>query len=146
MGRDSRIAMVRLGTDNRDLNKGLRDAEKATQTWGNRVKGHISGSLRSAFGGLGGIAGLAGVAGFGAMSRDVMQFNARLVDLQISARKSRGEMMQFNQALQATAEATGAQQDDILAGAQKYTELTGKFDEFAASMDTFAKAQVATGA
>lgn len=146
MGRDSRIAMVRLGTDNRDLNKGLRDAEKATQTWGNRVKGHISSSLRGAFGGLGGITGLAGIAGFGAMARDVMKFNAGLVDLQISARKSRGEMLQFNAALQATAAATGAQQEEILAGAQKYTELTGKFDEFAASMDTFAKAQVATGA
>jgi hypothetical protein len=146
MGSDSRIALVRLGTDNRDYVRGLRDAEKATQTWGNRVKGHITKSLRGAFGGLGGITGLAGIAGFGAMARDVMKFNEGLVNLQTSAGKTRGEMLAFNRALQATAAATGAQQDELLAGAQKYTELTGRFDEFAASMDTFAKVSVATGA
>lgn len=146
MGRDSRRATVVLGTKNDEYERGLARAEKATQTWGNRVKGHISKSLRGAFGGLGGVMGLAGIAGFGALARDVKVFNDRLVRLQISANKSRGEMLAFNRALQQTASTTGASQDEILAGAQKYTELTGKFDEFAASMDTFAKAQVATGA
>ncbi len=146
MGRDARIAMVRLGADRRQYEKDLRDAEKATQTWGNRVKGHITRSLRGAFGGLGGITGLAGIAGFGAIARDVMKFDEALVNLQISAGKSRGEMLKFNDQLQKVAASTGAQQDELIAGAQKYTELTGKFDEFAASLDVFAKAQVATGA
>ncbi len=146
MGRDSRRATVVLGTRNDEYERGLRSAERATQTWGLRVKGHIQKSLRGAFGGLGGVAGLVGVAGFGALARDVLKFNEGLVTLQISARKSRGEMLAFNAELQKTAATTGAQQEQLLAGAQKYTELTGKFDEFAASMDTFAKAQVATGA
>ena len=55
-------------------------------------------------------------------------------------------MLQFNTALQATAAATGAQQDDLLAGAEKYQELTGRFGEFEAALDSFAKVQVATGA
>lgn len=146
MGRDSRRAVVVLGTKNDEFERGLRSAEKSAQTWGNRVKGHISKSLRGAFGGLGGVAGLVGVAGFAQLTRDVLKFNEGLVTLQISARKSRGDMLAFNRELQRTASETGASQDELLSGAQKYTELTGKFDEFAASMDTFAKAQVATGA
>lgn len=146
MGRDSRLANVRLGVESRDYDRGLRDAEKKAQTWGQRVKGHITKSLRGAFGGLGGITGLAGIAGFGALARDVKVFNDRLVRLQISSGKTRGEMLKFNAALQATAQATGAQQDDLLAGAEKYQELTGRFEEFTSAMDSFAKVQVATGA
>lgn len=145
MGRDSRIAMVRLGTDSRDFDRGLRSAEKSAQTWGNRVKGHISKSLKDGFGGLQGIAGLAGIAGFGALAREVKLFNDRLVRLQIQSGKSRGEMLKFNQALQDAASATGASQDQLLAGAERYQELTGRFGEFQAALGTFAKVHVATG-
>jgi hypothetical protein len=146
MGRDARIALVRIGADDRGYRAALRGTEKATQTWAQRVKGKISGAFRDAFSGLGGVVGLAGVAGFAAIARDVKVFNDRLVRLAISSGRTRGEMLQFNQALQATAVATGVSADELLGGAEKYQELTGRFSQFRDALGTFAKVSAATGA
>lgn len=146
MGRDSRVAFVRIGADDKGFRSTLKGSEKAAQTWAVRVKERVSGAFRDAFGGLGNVVGLGGVAAFAAMAREVKVFNDRLVRLAISSGRTRGQMLEFNRALQATAVETGVQADVLLAGAEKYQELTGRFGEFEKALGTFAKVAAATGA
>lgn len=146
MGRDSRVAFVRIGADDRGFKNTLRSTEKAAQTWSSRVKGRISGAFRDAFGGLGNVVGLGGVAAFASIARDVKTFNDRLVRLQISSNRSRGEMMKFNAELQETAQRTGVSADTLLGGAEKYQELTGKLGDFTSQLQMFAAVASGTGA
>jgi TP901 family phage tail tape measure protein len=140
------MALVRIGADDRGYRQSLRGTEKATQAWATRIKGHLSRAFKAGFGGLGNVAGMAGIASFGAIAREVKVFNDRLVRLQISSGQSRGAMLKFGDTLHRTAVATGVSADILLGGAEKYQELTGRFSEFEASLQTFAMVASATGA
>lgn len=141
-----REARIRIGVDAPHLSKSLRGTEGRLQRWGRGIAGNLRRSLGGALSNLGDIAGFGGIAGLGLAFRSVKQFNDRLVRLQVNAGKSRTEMMQFNGELQRVAQARGIDQDQLLAGAEKFQELTGRFDDFAEALDTFGIVAVATGA
>jgi len=145
-GRDSRIAMVRLGVDDRQYLQKLNGAERAAKTFGDRVKANIKSGIQKNLSRAGDIVAVGAIAGFAMVAREALKTDERLTRLAISAGKSRGQILQLNEQMNRTAAASGVSQDQLLAGAEKYQALTGRLDEYTGALGTFAQVSAATGA
>jgi Phage-related minor tail protein len=141
-----REAKVRIGGDISGLNAALGRAKGNLKTWSRDVKTEVGGALRGAFQGLSTIAGFTGIGGIALAIRETKLFNDRLVALQQTTGMTRGQILGMNQALQATAVATGIQQTDLLAGIEKFQEVTGEAGKFTSALGDMANVSTATNA
>lgn len=141
-----REAKVKIGGDTSGLNRALGKAKGDLSKWAKGVKSEVGGALRGAFEGLGNVAGFAGLGSIALAARETKLWNDRLVALQQTTGYTRTEILAMNQQIQRTAIETGASQDNLLKGIERYQELTGEADKFTAALGDMAKIANATNA
>lgn len=141
----SRDATIRIGTDAAHLNRSLAAARGSFRKWAGGVARDVGRSLRGAISNLTPIGALAGGAGVALMVKEVFDLDKRLTRLGINAEKTRGDMLALNNELQKVSVNRGIDQGELLSGAEKYAELTGRLDEFTAHLDEFGMIATATG-
>lgn len=141
-----REAKVRIGGDTTGLDRALGKAKGNLGKFAKDVKSDVGGALRGTFEGLGNVAGFAGVGSIALAARETKLWNDRLVALQQTTGLTRTQILAMNQQIQRTAVETGASQNDLLSGIEKYQEITGRVMEFAGALDQFAMIAKATNA
>lgn len=147
-------AEVRLKANNKDLAKGLKDAEKK---WSRFKQGLTKGAragFGKAFGGtLGGLKTAVGMTGFAGMTALIgneavktFEFEEALSRLAINSDGAVGGLDALRKQIFAISGATGVAREEVLAGAREFITLTGDAKTATSSMDLFARVSKATGA
>jgi TP901 family phage tail tape measure protein len=154
MTRDPKVE-VEVSAHSRSLRARLREARAKFATFGAELKKHVFGKelVEKGFWGKAG-AQMVGNLGTNAVmalggalldqGKAVMDFEDRLVRLQITARKTPEEMRAFADSVRRSSNETGINATQILAGAQAYVALTGDMDGAAASARQWSRVAQAT--
>lgn len=143
-------AMIEIGASSSQLEAGLRAATSKLNAWAGNVGATFSSIGKSSIGSsIGNIVG--GLANRGMdfvadQARAAMDFEERLVRMQIASGKSRAEIHAFGDSVRATSSATGIAASDVLAASEAYVRLTGDIEGAVAGSELWAKAAQATGA
>lgn len=146
-------AEVRLKANDKELAKGLRDAEKKWTRFGKSLSKGLTGSIgrvRGAMGGLKTAVGMGGFAGItalvGSEAIKTFDFEEALTRLAISSNGAVGSIAALRKKLFDVSDAQGVAREELLAGAHAFVALTGDGQMATDSLEAFARIQVATGA
>jgi TP901 family phage tail tape measure protein len=128
------------------MGRGLKVARDRLKKFGRSTGGLVGGALRgagfgAAVGGLGAMVAMLAVTGAG-----VIKFEEKLTRLQIQSGRTAGQMVAFKEDVDRVSRATGIARGDVLEAAAGFVSLTGDMDEAQASLETFARVAVASGA
>lgn len=145
MPRGVRRADAEIGARSSRLDAGLRQARNKFRRFGKDTSRDLSRSFSGIKRDLGTIAGFGGIAVFGQMARGAYQFEKKLFRLGVQGNKSSEWMARMRKQTRQVSNETGVAAEELLAGAEAYTTLTGKADEAAQSMVTFARVAQASG-
>jgi hypothetical protein len=141
-----RDAVLRIRADDSDLDRALGSSKSKLQAWSKSVGGSIKKSISGAFDGLSNLVGFTGVAGLALAARSALELDRRYTALRISANLTASQQAKLADQINTVAAASGVQQDQLLAGAEKYQAITGHLEQYTAAMGDFADIQRATGA
>jgi TP901 family phage tail tape measure protein len=136
---------LKAGINTGSLDSSLNATRTKLRRWAGSVATDMSRALRGAFAGLTDIAGFGGIAGFAAATKGVIDFEKRLVRLQVASRSTAKDMIQFKQSIFDVAKTKGVDPEELLGGIEKYVALTGNIGDARVAMDGFAKVAAATG-
>lgn len=142
----TRNAKVSIGGDTTGLTRALAKSKGDLTKWSRDVKVQVGGALRGSFQGLGAIAGFTGLGSIALAARETKAWNDRLVALQQTTGLTRAQILRMNDAIQETATRTGVQQTDLLAGIEKFQEVTGEATKFTSVLGDMANVATATNA
>lgn len=141
----TRDAEIKVTVNNRELQKGARDAKTKVKRELGALGREVGRSIKGAFTGALDIAGVGSIGALAMAARKVYGFQDSLVRLQISAGKSKDQIKDLEKAFFDIGKSTAVDPDEILKGAQAFTALTGDLNTYAAGMEDLAKVSTATG-
>ncbi|MFA9269827.1 MAG: phage tail tape measure protein [Baekduiaceae bacterium] len=138
-------AIVMIGGDTKGLDGALTTARSKVAKFGQGLKRELGKSIRGAFDGLKDIAGFAGVAGLAVATKQVMDFEKRMLSLRLNASATAGDMASLKQQIFAVAQSEAIDPEALLGGVEEYVKLTGNLDEARGSLKAFATVAAVTG-
>lgn len=139
---DRREVIAIITADSKQLDPELVKGKRKFKKWSKEV----AITVKQGFSSLSGIIGLGGLAGLAAAGRQVFDFQKRLVRLRINSSQSARTIKDLEQAVFQLAKQKGLDPEDVLGGAEKFTELTGDLPAFISGMDQLSTVVEATGA
>src|SRR5688572_23304648 len=138
--------VAKISGDSKGLARDLATTKAATDKHARDSARSFKRAWQSAFGTFAGLLGLDGLQSLMGAGRNVLEFQKRLTRLGISGRASAKEMADLERTIWSSADAMGVEHEQLLAGAEAYTERTGRLSEYTAALKTYASVAAATGA
>jgi TP901 family phage tail tape measure protein len=142
-------AIISIGAEAKDVDKGTRAAEKKLKGFGKSAKKILKGGLGLAKSGLGMLGtglGIQAAGGLVEMGADIMDVEKQLARFQIAGEVSNTTMADFRDQLMKVSNATGVSRNELVKGAQAYVSLTGDAKGAIAATQLFAEVAAGTGA
>lgn len=138
----NRKLFVELGVNSRKLGAGLRQSEKKFSNFGRKV----SAGLKKSFAAVRLAAGVGAGVGFASIGKDVLDFEDALNRIEIQANLSAAETDSMRDTMLSLSNELGISRGEMVATGTALINLTGDAEFTKSSLETLAKANLATGA
>jgi TP901 family phage tail tape measure protein len=145
-GDNSADVVAKISGDDKELQRDLAKTKRATDKHATDSARSFKRAWSSAFGTFAGLLGLDGLQSLMGAGRQVLDFQKRLTRLGISGRASAADMIKLEKTIWSAADAMGLEHEQLLAGAEAYTEKTGHLEDYTAALKDYAAVAAATGA
>jgi hypothetical protein len=138
--------VARISADDKALDRDLAGTRRKIGRAGADAARDFKKSWSAAFGTFAGLLGVDGVNSIMTQGRDVLEFQKRITRLGISGRASAAQMQELERAIWSGAKAMGVEHEQLLAGAETFTERTGRLTEYTDALKAYTNVVAATGA
>ncbi|HKH34807.1 MAG TPA: phage tail tape measure protein [Beijerinckiaceae bacterium] len=138
---DRREVIAIITADSRKLDPELAKGKRKFKQFSKEVRVE----LKQVGSSMTGLLGLGGMAGLLSAGKKVHEFQTRLVRLRIASGQSAETIKQLERSVFSLAKARGLDPSDVLAGGEKYAEITGDLQGFIRGMDQLGMVSAATG-